>query len=64
MALQALQNQRREEQHVEVTFDDRGRGAKAPDSTPRTPDQVAPPARAEIPEQRDAADVPRQPRTS
>jgi YihY family inner membrane protein len=42
MALQALQNQRRPEQHVEVTFDDRE--ADAPARTPRTPDQVAPPA--------------------
>ncbi|HJY68781.1 MAG TPA: YihY/virulence factor BrkB family protein, partial [Streptosporangiaceae bacterium] len=44
MALQALQNQRRPEQHVEVTFDDRPPGAEVPDDTPRTPDQVAPPA--------------------
>ena len=58
MAVQALQNQRREEQHVEVSFDDRKRGARGPDSTPRTPDEIAPPARAEIPEQRGKADVP------
>ncbi len=51
MAVQALQNQRREEQLVEVSFDDRKRGVLAPDSTPRTPDEIAPPARPEIPEQ-------------
>jgi YihY family inner membrane protein len=44
MALQALQNQRRPEQHVEVTFDDRPPGTEAPDRTPQTPDEVAPPA--------------------
>jgi uncharacterized BrkB/YihY/UPF0761 family membrane protein len=52
MALQALQNQRREEQHVEVTFADRAPGAPA-GQTPRTPDEVAPPAqRSEPPAQR------------
>jgi YihY family inner membrane protein len=45
MALQALQNQRRPEQQVTVTFTDRPPGAAAPASTPRTPDQAAPPAR-------------------
>jgi YihY family inner membrane protein len=49
MALQALQNQRRPEQHVEVTFDDRPPGAEVPDRTPRTPDEVAPPAPAPTP---------------
>ena len=44
MALQALQNQRREEQHIEVSFHDRPSGAPAPDSTPQTPAEVAPPA--------------------
>ncbi len=44
MALQALQNQRRPEQHIEVTFDDREPGAAEPSRTPRTPDEVAPPA--------------------
>jgi YihY family inner membrane protein len=43
MALQALQNQRRREQHVEVTFDDRNPGDQ-PASAPQTPEQVAPPA--------------------
>jgi hypothetical protein len=51
MALQALQNQRRPEQHVEVTFDDRLPGAE-PARTPRTPDEVAPPADAQVPAQR------------
>jgi len=45
MALQALQNQRREEQTVEVSFTDRLPGAPAPAQTPRRPDEVAPPAR-------------------
>jgi YihY family inner membrane protein len=44
MALQALQNQRREEQQVEVTFNDRPEGMERPLTTPRTPDEVAPPA--------------------
>ena len=52
MALQALQNQRRPEQHVEVTFDDRRPGTEGPAGTPRTPDEVAPPAQAQVPEQR------------
>jgi YihY family inner membrane protein len=43
MALQALQNQRREEQHIEVSFDDRPPGTPAPDSTPQTPEDVTPP---------------------
>ena len=42
LALQALQNQRRQEQIVEVTFNDRKPGATAPLTTPQTPDQVAP----------------------
>jgi len=44
MALQALQSQRRPEQHIEVNFDDRPPGAEIPARTPRTPDEVAPPA--------------------
>jgi YihY family inner membrane protein len=43
LALQALQNQRREEQQVEVTFNDR-KPASSPGAAPRTPDQVSPPA--------------------
>jgi YihY family inner membrane protein len=50
MALQALQNQRREEQHIEVSFDDRPPGDPVPDSTPQTPAEVAPPAPAQVPE--------------
>jgi YihY family inner membrane protein len=59
MALQALQNQRRPEQHVEVSFNDREPSAPEPDQpgpdqtgpdqtgparVPRTPDEVSPPA--------------------
>src|SRR6202453_2760036 len=48
MALKALQNQRRPEQHIEVTFDpdpDLDDPGKAePTRVPRTPDEVAPPA--------------------
>ena len=54
MALQALQNQRRPEQHVEVTFDDREPGEQTPARAPQTPDEVAPPADASVPEQRGA----------
>ena len=56
MALQALQNQRRPEQHVEVTFDDRRPGTEGPAGTPRTPDEVAPPAEAQVPEPRTGAE--------
>ena len=56
MALQALQNQRRPEQHVEVTFDDRPADTEAPARTPQTPDEVAPPADSRVPEPRSAAD--------
>jgi YihY family inner membrane protein len=52
MALQALQNQRRPEQHVEVTFDDREPETGEPAGTPRTPEEVAPPADVKVPEQR------------
>jgi YihY family inner membrane protein len=47
MALQALQNQRREEQVVEVSFTDRPQGESTPAAarTPRTADDVTPPAR-------------------
>jgi YihY family inner membrane protein len=56
MALQALQNQRRVEEHIEVSFDDRPPGDPVPDSTPQTPEDVAPPAPAPVPEP--AAPVP------
>jgi YihY family inner membrane protein len=44
MALQALQNQRRKEQQVHVTFSDREPDAAVPNTTPRTPGEVSPPA--------------------
>jgi uncharacterized BrkB/YihY/UPF0761 family membrane protein len=44
LALQALGSQRRVEQHVEVTFGDREPGAPEPSATPRTPDEISPPA--------------------
>jgi YihY family inner membrane protein len=50
MAMQALQNQRRPEQHIEVTFDDRQPGHDQSASTPRTPDEIAPPADTRVPE--------------
>jgi YihY family inner membrane protein len=54
LALQALQNQRRVEQQVEVTFSDRELG-DAPGLAPRTPDQISPPApRVPPPSQRPA----------
>ncbi len=43
MALQALQNQRRPEQHIEVSFHDRPADAAEPVMTPRTPGEVSPP---------------------
>ena len=47
MALQALQNQRREEQSVRVSFTDRPAGVPPPVQTPRTPEEVTPPGRAD-----------------
>jgi YihY family inner membrane protein len=44
LALQVLQNQSREEQLVHVSYDDRRPGESPPSTTPRTPEQVAPPA--------------------
>jgi hypothetical protein len=60
MALQALQNQRRPEQHIEVTFQDRPPDAQPSPWTPETPGEVAPPAdrpaaRDRVPEQRGPA---------
>jgi YihY family inner membrane protein len=46
LAAQALQNQRRGDQHVEVSYDDRPAGAAASGQAPRTPDEVAPPAQS------------------
>jgi YihY family inner membrane protein len=54
MALQALQNQRRPEEHIEVTWDDRSPGAPEPTRAPQTPDEVAPPA--PMPDPRDEPD--------
>jgi hypothetical protein len=45
LALQPLQNQRREEQQVQVTFDDRGDGQAPSSHTPEVPEDVSPPAR-------------------
>ena len=57
LALQALQNQRREEQQVTVTFTDRPAGeppgGPGEPQAPRTPDEIVPPGRAGPP----AADV-------
>jgi uncharacterized BrkB/YihY/UPF0761 family membrane protein len=44
MALQALQNQRRPEQHIQVTFTDRPANGAAPAATPQTAEEVSPPA--------------------
>ena len=56
MALQALQNQRRPEQQVEVTFNDRPADAAVPAGTPQTPDDVTPPGPASVAEPRDEQD--------
>jgi YihY family inner membrane protein len=56
MALQALQNQRRPEQHIEVTFDDRPAESAVPVRTPQIPEEVAPPARAGAAEARGDAE--------
>jgi YihY family inner membrane protein len=45
IALQALQNQRRPEQKVEVTFTDRAPGVAAGPNTPQTVQDVSPPAK-------------------
>lgn len=50
LALQALQNQRRVEQQVHVTFSDRQPDAAAPSATPRAPGEVSPPAPRDSPE--------------
>lgn len=44
LAAQALQNQRRDNQHVDVSYDDRPAGAAASSRTPGTPGEIAPPA--------------------
>ena len=63
LALQALQNQRREEQQVVVTFDDRERGVSAAPTTPQTPDEISPPA-PRTPEPRGIAASPSAPQPS
>jgi YihY family inner membrane protein len=45
IALQALQNQRRDEERVRVSFTDRPSGARTASGTPRSPEEVSPPAR-------------------
>jgi YihY family inner membrane protein len=47
IAAQALQNQRRDDQHVEVSFDDRPDDVTASSRAPRTPDEIAPPAQSQ-----------------
>jgi YihY family inner membrane protein len=42
LAAQALQNQRRDDQHVEVSFDDPAAGVTASGTTPRTADEITP----------------------
>jgi YihY family inner membrane protein len=44
LAAQVLQNQRRDDQHVDVSYDDQPAGAAAPRQAPRAPDAIAPPA--------------------
>jgi YihY family inner membrane protein len=44
MAAQALQNQRREEQQVKVTYNDRPASTEGSAATPRTPEEIVPPA--------------------
>jgi YihY family inner membrane protein len=46
IALQALQNQRREEESVRVSFTDRPAGVPSSGHAPRTPEEVIPPGRA------------------
>ena len=49
MAAQALQNQRREEQQVQVTYNDRPAGAQAAAAAPRTPGEIVPPPQVGAP---------------
>jgi YihY family inner membrane protein len=49
LALQALQNQRRPEQHVDVSYDDRPAGTEPGRRTPQTPEEISPPAEPEAP---------------
>jgi YihY family inner membrane protein len=47
LAVQALQNQRRDDQHVEVSFDDRPADVTASARAPRTPDEIGSLAQSE-----------------
>jgi len=44
LAVQALQNQRRDDQRILVSYDDLPRHAAATADFPRTPDEITPPA--------------------
>jgi uncharacterized BrkB/YihY/UPF0761 family membrane protein len=44
LAGQALQNQRREDQHVAVSFDDRSPGTASSDKPTQAPDEIVPPS--------------------
>src|SRR6185437_1226713 len=44
LALQPLQNQRRPEQHIQVTFTDRPEGQPTPALTPQVPGDISPPS--------------------
>jgi hypothetical protein len=44
LVVQALQNQRRDDQRVHVSYDDLPRHAARTAEFPRTPDEIAPPA--------------------
>ena len=46
LAAQALQNQRRDEQRVQVSYDDLAPRAAATGGFPRTPDEIIPPSRS------------------
>jgi uncharacterized BrkB/YihY/UPF0761 family membrane protein len=46
LAAQALQNQRRDDQHVDVSYDDRPAGGNASGPARRTPDEIGPPAQS------------------
>jgi YihY family inner membrane protein len=48
LALQPLQNQRRPEQQIHVTFTDRPEGHPVPAHTPQAPDDVSPPAASDL----------------
>ncbi|HUK73796.1 MAG TPA: YhjD/YihY/BrkB family envelope integrity protein [Streptosporangiaceae bacterium] len=45
LALQALQNQRRDDQQIEVSFTDKDHAARSARGAPQTPEDVSPPAK-------------------